>query len=520
MAKQSLTYGTLVLSAASLYNRILGFGYQIVLVRLIRAEGIGLFSMIHPIYVLAQVLASAGIPVAIAKLVAEDRARDNAPGAYRVFKLSLVLVCVISLPVTAAMILSAPAMAARVFPNPDVYPAFVVLLPGVFIVSVCSAFRGYFQGLQQMAPTALSQAFEQTVRVGVGLVLAYVLGTRGVMYATAGASAGVVVGEIAGLLLIGALFLRLRPGRPVRRAPVSEPLPTTGARIFNLAAPVTLTRFVSTALLSVDAVLIPQRLAAAGLGLQEATAAYGKLVGMAAAVLFTPGILTISLATALVPAVSDALAQRRRNLLRKRASAAVRLTLFVGLPAAAVFYLLAEQVCGLLFGYPDAGPLLAALAPGAPFLYLGQTTTGVLQGIGRAMDPFKNLVIASGVKIAAIFTLTAVPALGAKGAALALTLNFTVMAILNLRDVCRHTGLVVGIKRFILKPVVAAAVMAATILSINPSAHSVWQTLWALSAAGAVYLGVLVLLGGFSPGETKRAREIIRRLARTLFKNR
>lgn len=520
MGKQSLTYGTLVLSVSSLYNRILGFVYQILLVRLIRAEGIGLFSMIYPIYVLAQVAASAGIPVAIAKLVAEDRAKNDAPKAYRVFKVAFVLVLGTSVLVTFGMALLSPTMAERVFPNPDVYPAFLVLLPGVFIVSICSAFRGYFQGLQQMAPTAASQAFEQTVRVVVGLVLAYVLGARGVSYAAAGASAGVVVGELAGLLLMTAIFLRFRPAGYVRRGQVVEPLTVTCTRIFQIAAPVTLTRFVSTALLSVDAVLIPQRLTAAGMELREATAAYGKLVGMAEAVMFTPGILTVSLATALIPAVSDALAQRDMVLLQKRVSAAVRITLFAGLPSAALFYLLADHICGILFGYPDAGVLLAALALGAPFLYLTQTTTGVLQGIGRAIDPFKNLLASSVLKIIAIFTLTGIPGFGARGAALALTLHFVLMAILNLRDVRRHTGLVIEAKRFVLKPLLAVAVMAATAISIGPSVDSIWLTTWTVCAAGAAYLAALVLLKSFSPGEIERGRAIILRLLRTLLTGR
>lgn len=520
MGKQSLTYGTLVLTASSLYNRILGFVYQILLVRLIRAEGIGLFSMIYPIYVLAQVVASAGIPVAIAKLVAEDRAQNNAPGAYRLFKVSLALVFGISLLVTVLMAALAPTLMDRVFPNPNVYLAFLVLLPGVFIVSVCSAFRGYFQGLQQMAPTAVSQAFEQTIRVVVGLVLAYVLGVRGVAYATAGASAGVVVGELAGLLLMTAIFLRFRPAESVRRARVWAPLPVTCARIFQLAAPVTLTRFVSTALLSVDALLIPQRLTAAGMEMQAATAAYGKLVGMAEAVMFTPGIITLSLATALVPAVSDALAQHNMGLLRKRVSAAVRVTLFVGIPSAALFYLLADHICGILFGYPDAGVLLATLALGAPFLYLTQTTTGILQGLGKAMDSFRNLVASSVIKIAAIITLTGMPALGAKGAALALAVHFAVMALLNLRDLCRHTGLVIEIKRLVVKPLVAAGVMTATVVSIGPAVDSIWHTLWAVGASGIAYLATLILLKSFTPGEIERIRAIIRRVIRSLLPRR
>lgn len=407
MAAPSLAYGTFVLSLASLYNRVLGFAYQVVLVRLVHAEGIGLYNMVYPIYVMVLVLASAGIPVAIAKLVAEELARHNPAAAYRIFRRSCVYILFFALFCTLGLSAATPWILRHVFVNPDVQPAFTALIPGVLIVSVCSAFRGFFQGLQQMWPTAFTQAVEQTVRVTVGLGLAWFLLPRGVACATAGVSAGVVVGELVGLISMLGIYLRRRP-RFVLPMKAEGGFVADTRRIFSLAVPVTLTRFTSTALMSLDAILIPQRLAAAGLTLSQATATYGKLVGMAETLLYTPGILTVSLATALVPAVADAAAQGNRYLLTKRIGAAVRVAILIGLPAGVVFLLLPSRLCALLFGYPDAGAILTTLAAGGPFLYLVQATTGILQGLGRAAEPLKNMLWASIFKVAGIFYATAV----------------------------------------------------------------------------------------------------------------
>ncbi|MDA8096301.1 MAG: stage V sporulation protein B [Clostridia bacterium] len=510
--KQSLTYGTLVLTASSLFNRVLGFVYQILLVRLIRAEGIGLFSMVYPLYVMVLVLGSAGIPVAVAKLVAEETARNNYRSAYRIFRISFIMITCCSLLLTVVAAVLTPRVLEPLFPNPDVTLAFTALLPGIFIVSVCSAFRGYFQGLQQMMPTAVTQAVEQAVRVVAGLVLALILSSRGVAYATAGASAGVVIGEAAGLLLMTAIFLRYRPAVAVRRGAVTEALGHTCRRILSLAVPVTLTRFASTALLSIDAVLIPKRLVAAGLELTEATAAYGKLVGMAETLLFTPGMITIALATALLPAVSDAKAQGNPVLLQNRVSSAIRITLFIGMPSAVVLFLLADHICGILFGYPDAGVLLATLALGAPFVYLAQTTTGILQGLGRVMDPFKNLMIASVLKITGLYVLTGSPLLGAKGAAIALAMYFVILALLNLRDVHRHTGFTLEIRHSVVKPVFASTAMALVILGIGPALDSIWTTVYALVAGVGAYGITLVMVKGLTPEEVSRMRAIAGRI--------
>jgi len=200
MSAQSFIYGTAVLLAASIFNRFVGFVYQIFMMRLIKPEGVGLFSMIFPIYVMVLVLASMGIPVAISKLVAEEMAVNNLQGAYRVFKVSLAIICSSALLFTLLLFIASPLLIKYLFPNPSVYKCFVTLIPGVLIVSICSAFRGFFQGLQRMSPTAVTQAVEQLVRVTAGLSIAWLLLPRGVDFAAVGISLGVV-------LFIHALYL-------------------------------------------------------------------------------------------------------------------------------------------------------------------------------------------------------------------------------------------------------------------------------------------------------------------------
>jgi len=511
--RQSFLHGTLVLLAASLFNRILGFAYQILLIRLILPEGLGLINMVYPIYVLVLVLAMAGIPVAISKLVAEEMAAGNVRGAHRIFKLCLVVLTVNSIILSTLCFLGTPFLVEHVFPNPKVHSIFLSLLPGIIIATVCSAFRGYFQGLQQMAPTALTQALEQTIRVICGLTLATLLLPRGLEYAAAGASMGVVAGELAGLSLMLLIYRKRR--LPVTGAEVpAEPVIRSSLRILNLAVPVTLTRFISTALMSVDAVLIPLRLQANGLGLNEATSTFGQFVGIAQSLLFTPGIITISLATALIPAISDALALNRQELVRSRCEEAVRVTLLAGLPCAAVLFLLSEELCGLIFGYPEAGAGLKILALGGPFLYLQQTTTGILQGLGQAYRPFVNLVLASIFKITCIYYLTALPRLGIRGTAAALVVGFVLMAWLNLTDLRRLTGFRLEASSYLPKALLATAGMGPLLIYFQHSVYS-WThselqaTFTAILAGLSGYVFLLILSGGIKGTDLRRLGRIL-----------
>ncbi|WP_066635668.1 stage V sporulation protein B [Desulfolucanica intricata] len=466
MSRQSFVYGALVLLVAGLLNRIIGFIYQILMIRLITPEGIGLFNMVYPIYVLVLVVASAGIPLAVSKLVAEEMAHNDVSGAYRIFRISLGYLVLFSILCTVGLILGAPILLKYVFTNPKVYYSFLCLVPGIIIVSLCSAFRGFFQGLQQMTPTAVTQTLEQLVRVTAGLTAAYMMLPRGLEYAAIGLSLGVVCGELVGFLSMLFIFFRHRPHVPPGYKNIRlTSFIITSRRIFNLAIPITLTRFVATALISIEAILIPQRLQAVGCSLAEATSIYGQLVGIAETLLFTPTIITISLATALVPAISDALAQNNISMVHNRIGKALRITILCGLPSSIILIVLANEICGLLFNYPDAGIILKVLAIGGPFLYFTQTTTGILQGLGNATKPFKNMIASSIFKVLGIYYFTAL--WGVRGTALSLVVSYLITAIMNGKDLKDLTGYKLNFKMHLGKPFISVVGMGLVLWQVN-----------------------------------------------------
>ncbi len=516
MAGNSFLQGALVLLAAGLINRGLGFFYQIALIRTIGPEGVGLFNIVFPVYIMILVLATAGIPLAVAKLVAEEAARQNMAGAYRIFRLALLLLIGTSLFLTLLMIAGAPYLKHYVFPNPAAYYSFICLVPGIFIVSICSAFRGFFQGLQQMTPTAVSQTLEQMVRVMAGLLAAYIMLPHGIQYASAGLSVGVVLGELAGFILMLRIYRRDKPVLTGNAVPLFQMagLGDIIRRLLNMAVPVTLTRFAATALMSLQAVMIPHRLQAAGLSVNQATGVYGQFVGITEALLFMPGVVTIALTTALVPAVSDAVALKNLRLVRTRIYDAVRLTFQVGLPAGFVFAVLGDELCGVLFGYPEAGTALRLMAPAGLFLYLQQTTTGIIQGMGRAELPFKNLVISSLFCLGGIYWLTALPRAGILGTASAIGAGYVVMALLNLRDIKKLTGYVPGFREQIMAPLLAAGGMYIVVwnLKILLYRHGLADAavlVISLLAGMVIYIWLMIVGGGFNEQDRAKFKHIL-----------
>jgi stage V sporulation protein B len=365
-----------------------------------------------------------------------------------------------------------------------------------------------------MSPTAITQIIEQSVRVIAGLAFAYTLLPLGIEYAAVGLSAGVVLGELTGFIFMLRIYAGHKP-MALNYTPGSwrklNQLGDSIKKIFTLAIPVTLTRLVATALMSTEAVLIPKRLQTAGLTVSQATSAYGQFVGIAEALLFMPGVLTIALATSLVPAMSDAIAANNLNVARARILDAVRLTLQVGMPAAFIFLLLADELCGVLFGYARAGIILQVLALAGPFLYLQQITTGILQGAGRADVPFKNLVVSSLVSIVGVYYFTAMPQLGIRGAAAGVAAGLIVMPVLNMLHLYKTGLFSLSVKENIFKPLLASMGMSLSIIYLKKMLYGYYVNdglvlIISLAVGGVTYLALMLLFGGINDQDREKFR--------------
>jgi len=510
MPSSKLLTGTLVLSAASLITRVLGFGYRIVVVRYLGAEGIGLYEMVFPIYSLILVLSTAGIPIAISKMVSDALARHDRARVQLIMRVSVLFLFCSGLVLTFASFQAAPWLAERFFTDSRAYWPFVGMIPAITIVAVSSAFRGYFQGTQNMVPNALAQIVEQVIRISLGLVLALRLLPRGIEFAALGLSAAMVMGELAGMIVILDQFIRRNGVRLIWGFWSPDRKSGSQGSVFNemlgFSVPSTLTRVLAAAGLSLEAVLIPRRLVAAGFSIPQATELYGQFSGIAMSLISFPGVLTISLAISMLPAVSEARAVNNWRLIRFRTHQALKLTILAALPFSAVYLAFPGEICDILFSSPEAKIPLAAVARGAPFLYLQQTTNGILQGLGKMHTVFRHTVAGEVVILGSIYYLTADPRLGIEGAALGIILGAALVTLLNLRSISLASGFKIDWHRLLISPLSAAAVFYFTAKAVFKlfAASSLTALSTASLAGGLAYLTVLLASGGITLADFQR----------------
>ncbi|MFO7263001.1 MAG: stage V sporulation protein B [Bacillota bacterium] len=438
--RQTFFKGTLIILAASFVTRILGFVYRILLSRIIGAEGMGLYQMAYPTITVAVTLVTGGLPVAIAKLVAEAEARGEPEKIRTILRQSLAAVVALSLLCVGGMVLAAPGL-TRLLNDPRAHIVILAMIPVLPVTGVAAVLRGYFQGKQNMIPSALSVTVEQVARIALSIWLAWHWLPYGIAYSAAGAMLGMVGGELCGLLSLFWQYRRQsKTMRPSRTALTATEKAAAFSALVQLSVPITASRLVGTISYFLEPILVAQSLAIAGIAYTQATGMYGQLAGMAIPLLLFPTVLTYALSVSLVPSVSELAAFRNTARIRQRVRQSMRLALLVGVPFSLLLTVLAEPVCGLVYGTPEVGRLLQLMAPFSLFLYFQGPLNATLQGLGQARAAMFNSLAGAVLKFVAIVMLATRPSLGIVGVAMAIVLSFVGVTVLHWISVSRRIG--------------------------------------------------------------------------------
>lgn len=301
MGKDKFLKGALILTVAGLLVKIIGSVNRILLSRMLGGEGIGLYQMAYPIYLLMLSVCSAGVPVAVSIIVAEKVAKNDYIQAHRIFKVTLGLMAVFGLAFSLTLFgLAGVLVDSGWIRDSRAYYALIVLPPAVFFSSILASFRGYFQGYQMMKPPAVSQILEQLVRVIAMIGLAYFLLPYGLEYAAAGAAFGAVPGGLTGLIVLTWFYRRARKDWKkkieLQTDTEEEPIRTIAKRLVLLAIPVSCANLLIPIASSIDMLLVPNGLGRAGFGIEAATTLFGYLTGMAQPLMMMATIPSMSLA--------------------------------------------------------------------------------------------------------------------------------------------------------------------------------------------------------------------------------
>jgi stage V sporulation protein B len=492
--KQTFIQGTMILLAAGIINRILGFIPRIALPRIIGAEGVGIYQLGYPFFLVLATLITGGIPLAVAKLVSEAETGKKPQNSAYVLRVSLLLTVGLGIVFMALSIWLAPWVTQKILTDSRVYYTFISMSPMLVIVAVSSVYRGYFQGKQNMIPSAASSIIETLARIVCTLWFAYLLLPKGIAFAAAGAMLGVTAGEFFGLL---ALLWQFRKDQQLASTPADITYRRRSAnrglfsRLMNITVPVTAGKLVGSFSYLFESIVTAQSLAIAGIATSVATAQYGALQGMIIPLVLLPSALSASLAVSLIPSLSEASTRKDQHTIHKRLNQTFRLALVTGAPFTVIMYVLAEPLCQLLYNNIEISGMLRMLAPFALFLYVQAPLQATLQALDRPGRALFNTLAGASVKLFLIYYLSSQPQYGIYGAIIAITINSIIVTFLHSFSISRL--LAYRFKLFdMLKLVCAMLIMAAVTTYTFRYLHFVHIS-W-IQFFAALFVGVVAFL--------------------------
>lgn len=462
--KQSFIKGAAILAVAGLITKVLGAIYKLPLNYIIGSEAIGYYQSSYDWYVWALTISTYALPIAISKLVSEKIELGRPDEAHKTFRVAFSLAAILGLIVSLFLLFSSNYLVS-LFKNPGAAFAVAAIAPAIFLVSISAAMRGYFQGMQNMLPSAISQVIEQLGRVVFGYILAIILIPKGPQLVAGGASFGTSIGGLLSVLVLVFMYKKYRPAihRSINSVPrrKMEPYAKILKRILVFAIPITIGGSIMPVMGLLDSLIVFDRLQVAGFEYKTAVEMYGQLKALALSFINFPQIITISLGASLVPAIAESITRNDFDSARKKSELGIRLSLLIGLPSAMGLFILADPIMMMVSPKEHivAGIALRYLAPAAIFLTLVQTLTGILQGMGKERVPVVNLLIGAIVKVIVSYTLTSIPAVNIRGAALGTVFGYAVPCVLNLMAIIRYQKQQLNYIRTFVKPVIATAIM-------------------------------------------------------------
>jgi len=487
---KSFIESTFVLVLANAIVKVIGACFSIPLTNLIGGDGNGIFTVAYYIYTAMYVIATAGLPVAVSKMVAEANALGRAKQVRQTFRVALLTFLVIGSVGTGVMMLGARFF-TRIIGNTMAYQAVLAIAPSIFFVSVVSAIRGYYQGLSDMVPTAFSQLIEALGKLGFGLLLTWVLIEKGYPLETvvAGSISGVTIGTVLSALYM--IAVRARDKRVLDNSGdtgvLTQPKDTF-KKLVNIAVPVTIGSSVMSLTNLIDMGVVMNRLQDAGMTEVEANFIYG-CYSMAVKLFNLPQTLIVAISISVIPTIAAAYIRKNIPLANRTTETAFRLTALMAMPCAVGLAVLAEPILGLLyFNIPDevaiAAPLLRIISPAVLMVGLVSVVNALLQGMGRERIPVITMLCGGVVKLVANYIMVGNPAINIHGAPVSTTLCYSTIAILGMIVIHRQ-GIRISYFRVFGKPLISAAVMGVF----------AWLAFGPVSALLGAKLGCLVTVG-------------------------
>lgn len=532
MKEQSTSKGFAILSAATLVMKILSLVYNPLLVWVLGGNRVfGIYNITYQIYVFIYVITNTGLPSAISKIVSEYAAVGNYRSAKKVFKISRMLLVLMGLLMALIMfIFAGPITAGMKFP--EAKESVMALCPALIFTALGSSYRGYFQGMGNMKPTAISQLLEQIINTIFSLIFAAIFIRQGVVYGVVGATIGTTLGALASSMLLMTIYEKSKHTLHTKKTANVDKHSNKFIlkRIVKYSIPITVSIGAINAATLIDSTNTVHRLVAGGITVPIAQtltgtyALFNQLIGV-------PIAIITALCVNILPAVSRAVALGDKKLVGGKINFATRLCLLIAIPSAVGLTVLSKPIYTLLH-YKTGHELLIYGTIIVVLMSLSQMQTSILQGLGKIYVATLYSIIGIVIKLIVNYVLIVNPNINIYGAIVGSFAGFLVPVILNTMYIQNRLRIKIKLKSQAFKPIIASVFMGMVLwvvysicslvfgVVIHGTINNDISTVIAMFAGMLAYFYAIFLIRGI----TKEELEIIpyklrRKIPRKLLAN-
>lgn len=508
-----------ILAMAGILSRIIGIARRFPMEHIIGDKGNGFYSAAYEVYAMMLIISCYSLPLAVSKVVSSKINKKQYKSAERAFQCAMIFAVAAGGATFLICELFGDFLAADVMLEPKSALALKILGPALLIVSVMGVFRGYFQGLGTMMPTAVSQVLEQIfVLIGsiVGASVLYDHGSKvGALlhdedyapaYGAAGASLGPVVGSVIGLLFLMFVFAIYRRGTKERSMSGAKGRTDSYVQIFGIILMTILPVLLSTTVYNISNVLDIRIYNSVMIqkGLEDVKAYnWGVYSGKYRVLVNVPIALANAMCSSIVPVLTGLMVREEYAQAKDRIGQAMRFTMLVAIPSSVGLTVLARPIIATLFkGEVDmAVSMLHVGSVSVVFYTMSTLTNGVLQGINRMRIPVRNAAISLAIHIVFLYG-TLELGMGINAVVYANILFAAIVCVLNALSIRKYLRYKQELARTFVIPAIASAVMGGVIWLINlllsKVAGNVLTVILGIIIGMIVYFITLILLKGIN----------------------
>ncbi len=493
-----LLSGVMILTLANIIVKIIGFAYKIPLLKVLGENGMAYYNSAYQIYTWFYTLSTAGLPLAVAKLVAWFRSEGDRKKVGRTLNTALLIFGAVGILGSLIMFIFSGQLSS-LQDNPEASISIGALAPTLFFICLTSAFRGYFQGYEKMMPTAISEVIEAGSKLALGIVLALYAKNQGLglsyqaAYAILGVSIGVILSTL--YLFVTKMLFKDNTTEITVSKDVKLKQGSIARSLLNIAIPISLSSSVMSVASLIDTFVMIRALGSIGIEQRIAEGIYGNYTTQCVTMYNLPTVLVMPIAIGIVPFLAEKLQKNDRVGFKKIAMSSIKMTNVIAFPCALGLSVLSYPILKMIFNNDTEtiAPMLSVLAVSVIFVGILTVTNVILQTHNKQYYTLISIAVGTVIKLVCAMLLTGFggkATLGILGTPTSTVVCYLIASCMNVFFVIKFTGVELNFGKIYFRPFISAlccGISAALVYYLT-------QGLFGVSISALVSIVVAVLV--------------------------